>query len=96
VGSDLSPYQSKVYWKIEQFGPGFRAIAKLKIDYRWDTDCEWIETNRIFGHKGKLTQKQFDAECLQSLVDLIEKLDWVYQANHKMFDVGNTTVRFKR
>lgn len=74
---------------------GLRATAKLRINYRWDTKCEWIETNRIFGHKGELTEEQFKAECIQSLKDLVDKMDWIYQANHGYFDKNGNTVRFK-
>lgn len=75
---------------------GYKATARLRINYRWDTECEWLEAQRIFGHKGELTQEEFDKECLQSLMDLIEKVDWVYQANHGMLDHDNVTVRFKK
>lgn len=96
MGSDLSPYRSKIHWKIDKWaGGGYRATAKLRINYRWDTECEWIETNRIFGHKHKLTLKEFKKECLTSLQDLIDKIDFAYQANHGMLDTKDRTIRFK-
>lgn len=93
--TDLSPFSEPILWKAERFGTGYRAIARLRINFRWDTECEWIEKARIFGHKGDLSEEEKDKELKQNLQDLWDKLVWIYKANHGMLDHNNIEIRFK-
>lgn len=95
-GSDMTPYLEPFIIEVEDWNVGgWRVKARLKIDFRWDTKCEWIETNRIFGHKGELSEDEIKKEFVTAIRDLKEKLDWIYQANHGMFDKNGNTIRFK-
>lgn len=98
---DLTPFSEPVDFKLEKWaGGGFRALCKIRINYRWATECEFLESNRIFGHKGELSEAQFKKECIRAIADMHEKRLWVFQANHGLLDREDQgiagIIRFKR
>lgn len=83
---DLTPFQEPLTFEVNKFGAGYRAVSKIRINYRWQTACEFIESARIFGHKGDLSPEDFKKECITNIADIQEKLLFVFKANHGLLD----------
>lgn len=95
---DLTPFDEPIDFKIERFGRGYRAICKIRINYRWATECEYIESARIFGHKGLKDEAEFKKECITAIADIQDKRLWIFKANHGLLDREGAVsgrIRFK-
>lgn len=94
---DLTPFDEPIQVKVEPWAiGGYVAKCKVRINYRWATECEYLETNRIFGHKGNPTEAELKKEFIRAVADIQEKRLWVFQANHGLLDKENVIVRFKK
>ena len=91
-GADLSPFKEEIFVDANDVA----ATAKLRINFRWDTECEWLHVLRVYGHKKKLTKEEVDEQVQITIQKLCEKLLWIYKANHGLLDGANGTVRFKK
>lgn len=87
-----------VHWKVEPFGVGLAVSSKFDMNYRWDTDCEFVETRRVFrtDKSNEPLKDQILEQYKLALKDLAEKIEFIYKANHGLLDHGNVTIRFKR
>jgi hypothetical protein len=84
---DLTPFDEPVEFKLEKWtAGGFIAKCRIRINYRWETLCEYLESNRIFGHKGELSEDQIKKELITAIADIQEKRLWVFKANHGLLD----------
>jgi hypothetical protein len=94
---DLTPFNEPIEVKIEKWGlGGWQVKCRVRIDYRWDTECEYLEANRIFGHKGDPTDEELKKEFATAIADIAEKRLWVFKANHGLLDKNDNTIRFKK
>lgn len=93
---DLTPFNEPIIVGVKRNEVGgFTATVKFRINYRWATECEWVESNRMFGHKGGLDEEQFKKECLTAIADLQEKRLWIFKANHGLLDHTDANVSGK-
>lgn len=83
---DLTPFDEPLVFNVKSNGLGWTATVKFRINFRWATECEWVETNRMFGHKGEMTNEIFKKECITAIADLQEKRLWIFKANHGLLD----------
>ena len=94
---DMTPFYEPIDVTIKRWPyGGFQVNCKTRIDFKWDTACEFLECARVFGHKTKLTNDEFRKECARAVADLVEKRMFVFKANHGLLDTETTTVRFKK
>lgn len=97
---DLTPFDEPIKMRIERnTAGGWTVKTRFHINFRWDTECKYVQSNRMFGHKGEMTSEIFTKECLTALADAHEKRLWIFKANHGLLDHtdANTTgkIRFK-
>ena len=98
---DLTPFDEPVEFELEKWTlGGFRAKCRIRINYRWETECEYLESNRIFGHKGELSPDEIKKEIITAIADMHEKRLWVFKANHGLLDHAENgiagIIRFKK
>ena len=93
---DLTPFDEQVEWTIKPWGlGGYSVKGRVLISRRWGTQCEYLETQRIFGHKGNLDEEELKKEFATAFADIHDKRLWVFKANHGLLDKDGNTVRFK-
>lgn len=93
---DGSPFEEPIHIDIKYQGAGIAVKCSLRINYRWDTKCEWLESIRVFGHKGQLSDEEMQKELLTAIADMHEKRLWVFKANHGLLDKDDLIIRFKK
>ncbi len=92
---DLTPFNEPVEVKVEKLAKGYMVKCRVAINKRWATTCEYLEANRIFGHKGDLTEEEKKKEFATAIADIQEKRLFVFKANHGLLDTEERKVRFK-
>ena len=93
---DLTPFNEPIELEIKKWGlGGYQVKARVAINRRWNTECEYLEANRIFGHKGNPTEEELKKEFATAIADIAEKRTWVFKANHGLLDKDGNTIRFK-
>lgn len=92
---DLTPFNEPVEVKIDKLTKGYMVKCRVAINKRWGTTCEYLEANRIFGHKGDLSEEDIKKEFATAIADIQEKRLFVFKANHGLLDTANGKVRFK-
>ena len=84
---DLTPFYEPIKIRVERNAAGgWTCKTRFHINFRWATECKYVESNRMFGHKGEMTDEKFKKECLTAIADLQEKRLWIFKANHGLLD----------
>ena len=94
---DLTPFNEPIELMIEDWKlGGWRVKVRTRINFRWGTECEYLQADRIFGHKGELDDFEKRKEFATAIADLEEKRLFVFKANHGLLDKDGNTIRFKK
>lgn len=92
---DLTPFNEPVEVKVDKLVKGYMVKCRVAINKRWGTTCEYLEANRIFGHKGNLSEEDLQKEFATVIADIQEKRLFVFKVNYGLLDTEERKVRFK-
>ncbi len=92
---DLTPFSEPVEVEVDKLAKGYMVKCRIAINKRWGVGTKYLEANRIFGHKGDLSEEDIKKEFATAIADIQEKRLFVFKANHGLLDTANGKVRFK-